>query len=140
MKKLTLILVIIFLSCTSEENYKSVELEIGGELYTVKVPKGEVYKEAYYDEFQASKTIHLNLNNSLQEKLSLENVEKLIGFQGDYIRNQQKRKTNFSTMDEPNIRYLQLQANAKGINLSKEELIEVFEVELFYMKLIKIIE
>ena len=121
-------------------NYRTENIEIGGELYTIKVPKSEIYKDAQYDETQASKTIYLNLNDDLKEKISIGELETLINVQGKYIQTQQKTNPNFTEMDESNIKFLEERLESIDINLSKEEILEIFDVELFYMKLINIIE
>ncbi|MHA7057715.1 hypothetical protein ACWGOQ_0010880 [Aquimarina sp. M1] len=121
-------------------NYITKNIEISGETYTIKVPKDEIFKEAYYEEIQASKIIYLNLNDKLKEKISLSELATLINFQGEYIENQQKTNSNFTEMDESNIKFLYERLESVGPNLSKEEILEIFDVELFYMKLIKVIE
>lgn len=123
-----------------EMNYRTENIEIGGETYAIKIPKDEIYKDANYDETQASKTIYLNLTDNLKEKISLSELETLINVQGNYIQDQQKTNPNFSEMDESNIKFLEERLKSIGLNLSKEEILEVFDAELFYMKLINIIE
>ncbi|WP_114903903.1 hypothetical protein [Kordia sp. SMS9] len=121
-------------------DYRIENIEIGGETYTVKIPKDEVYHAAEYNETQASKTIFLNVSDVLQQKIAPNTIETLINLQGQYIQNQQETDPNFTEMDDSNIQFLKESLKPLHINLSREEIFEIFEKELLYMKLIDLIE
>lgn len=121
-------------------NYKTQNSIIAGKMYSIKVPEGEIYIDARYSEKQASKTIYINLNEKLREKISLAELANLLNFQGEYMENQQETNEGFSEIDDDeNGKFLQEKMKSIGVFLSKEEISEIFDVELFYMKLINII-
>jgi hypothetical protein len=144
MKKLIIVLCTLVLGCKKESNqnmnYRTENIEILGEKYVVKIPKDEIYKDAQYDVVQASKTIYLNLTEDMREKISYDELETLIDFQGNYIQDQQQINPNFTEMDAANIKFLENKLKSINVNLSQDEILEIFDTELIYMKLINIIE
>lgn len=142
MKYTLLLLLFLFYNCDAQNketmDYKKVTIELFGESHTIKVPKNEVYTPFVYDEIQAAKTIHINLNDAIQNKLPLAELEFLLTIQREYIQ-KQANNPEFSAMDEANIKFLEETVQSQGIKLSKDELLTIFETEVFYMKLIKIV-
>lgn len=121
-------------------NFRTENIEISGETYSVNIPSGEVYLEANYNNTQAAKTIYTNLYSELKEKLSLEKIELILTYQGNYIENQQRTNQDFTVLDKANIQFLEKRIPFIGQNLSKDEILEIFHVESFYLKLINVID
>lgn len=120
--------------------FRTENIEISGEAYTIKVPEDEIYVDANYEETQASKTIYPNLTDELREKISLTQIESILNFQGNYIQNQQKANPDFEELGNANIKFLKERIESLGRSLSKDEVLEIFHAETFYMKLINIID
>lgn len=144
MNRLIIPLFALLIGCQTENsekmNYILQNIEIGDDKYEIKVPKEEVYKTATYDATQAAKMVHLNLERALKEKLSSVQLEMLLNFQAEYLNAQQQLGSDFTAMDENNVTFLKEKTKIVDMNLSKEEIITIFDVELFYLKLINIIE
>ena len=121
-------------------NFRTENIEISGETYSVNIPSGEVYLEANYNNTQAAKTIYTNLYSELKEKLSLEKIELILTYQGNYIENQQRTNQDFTVLDKANIQFLEKRIPSIGQNLSKDEILEIFHIESFYLKLINVID
>ncbi|MGP1993506.1 hypothetical protein D9V96_016615 [Zobellia laminariae] len=121
-------------------NFRTENIEISGETYSVNIPSGEVYLEENYNNTQAAKTIYTNLYSELKEKLSLEKIELILTYQGNYIENQQRTNQDFTVLDKANIQFLEKRIPSIGRNLSKDEILEIFHIESFYLKLINVID
>ncbi len=121
-------------------NYRTETIEISGDSLTIKIPLDEIYEDAIYDDQQATKTIYLNLDDRLKDMVSMDLLETLIDLQGDYIAEQQKLNEPITIMGESNIDYLRKKMAPESLDLSTVELIEIFDVEMIYLKLINVIK
>ncbi|WP_324028197.1 hypothetical protein QSV08_09780 [Maribacter sp. BPC-D8] len=121
-------------------NFRTENIEVSGETYAVNIPEGEIYVAAVYNDVQAAKTIYINFSDVLKEKLSLTQVEFILNYQANYIEYQRRKNPNLVELDKSNIEFLKQRIKSIGRSLSKDEILEIFHAESFYLKLINVID
>ena len=142
MKKFILIILVISFGCktNNKSEYTIEKVSVAGVVREIKIPKGEIFKEGLYHEVQAARVIYLNISDSLKEKLSLKQVEKLINFQGEFIIVNQNADIEYELLSDENIEFLKKKSDSKNMDLTREEIVKIFEIDDYYAKLIDIIE
>lgn len=121
-------------------NQHTKTLEIAGGTYTVHIPNDEVFKDAFYDDAQAARTIYINLDAALQDTITLHQLESLIEIKGSYLMELEALNKNINVMDDTNVAFLEEQAQAAGLQLSTDDIITIFNTEMFYLKLINVVD
>lgn len=121
-------------------NFRIEDIEVSGETYAINIPEDEIYVAAVYDSAQASKTIYANLSDELKEKLSLFQIETILNYQANYIENQHRTNPDYIELDKYNIEFLKKRVKSIGRGTSKDEILEIFHTESFYLKLINVID
>lgn len=140
-KKLLIILILSFGCKTNNSSGHTIEkVSVSGEIRNIKIPKNEIFKEGVYDEVQAARIIYLNISESLKERISLKHVQILISFQGEFIIVNQNANIEYELLSDKNIEFLKKKSDSKNLNLTREEIIKIFEIDNYYAKLINIIE
>ena len=114
------------------------EIKLDGKKYLIKISNNCKYSEGIYDEVEAGKTIYLNLNREVKNKISLEQLTKLINVQGKYIDHLQKSNRETILLNKSNFNFIH--KNLKNITLTDNEIIQIFDIEFLYLKIIKVIE
>lgn len=142
MKKFLLIILVLSFGCktNSKSEYTIEKVSVAGEIRDIKIPNGEKFEEGVYSEVQAARVIYLNISESLKDNLSLNQVEDLISFQGEFIIVNQNADIEYELLSDKNIEFLKKKSDSKNMNLTKEEIIKIFEIDDYYAKLINIIE
>lgn len=142
MKKNLLIILILSFGCETNNSsgYTIEKVSVAGEIRNIKIPKNEIFKEGVYDEVQAARIIYLNISESLKERISLKHVQILISFQGEFIIVNQNANIEYELLSDKNIEFLKKKSDSKNLNLTREEIIKIFEIDDYYAKLINIIE
>lgn len=116
--------------------YESVK--INGKTIKFIVPSNEVFEDKLYDEEQAARIIHLNLNSDFKKKFSRSRLLTLIRFQGDFLEAKDNKNQNYLDYNEENYMFLKKKMKVIGIdlNLSEEEIKTIIKIESYYIELI----
>ena len=118
----------------------SDEMALNGETVKIKVPEGMVFEEAMYDDLAAAKVIFMNIDENVAKKLTIQKIEKLLIKEGEYIVKKQENGGNLVANDDENMTFLMHEAKLLDMEISMSELNEIFDKELCYLKLIKVVD
>lgn len=114
--------------------FRTEEITIDGDLVKVKIPTSVNIKPTVYHELDAPKVIYYNLPDSLREKYQYMDIENIIHYHYNYL---DVMAHSIMADDEPNFEYLA--KKLEPVELSVEDMRVIFDVERYYLKLIKVI-
>ncbi len=122
----------------TNNHFKYVPVKIKEKIIKLLVPTNEVFKEKLYDEEQAAKIIHLNLDLNIKKKIAPSLLLKLLRFQGDFLEAKDEKNQNYLDYNDENSVFLKEQMKLIGIDLklSEQEIKKIIKIESYYMELI----
>jgi len=94
------------------------------------------FTEGTYESGQCASVVFPNLPESIRKKIGVTTLEDILELQGEYMD-----ETGGDVFyDEENMTYLEKKCREEKINLSADELATIFDQEMGYLYLIKVID
>ncbi len=117
---------------------QEITLEFNGISRALKIPLNHTFNGLHYNEIESAKFVYLNLPEHKKQFISESLVYSLIHYQNIYTEANDFIDEVLFTSDEINMDFLDSRTNFLK-EISKEDVLIIFEIEKYYYKFLGII-